>query len=42
MGYFKYERLPNFYFVCGGIRHHLKDYDELEDKDEESYSDGGT
>jgi hypothetical protein len=35
--YFKYERLPNFCFVCGRIGHQLKECDEAGDLEEAGY-----
>jgi interleukin-1 receptor-associated kinase 1 len=36
---FKYERLPNFCFACGRIGHQMKECEEVEDVDIDSYSD---
>jgi interleukin-1 receptor-associated kinase 1 len=36
---FKYERLPNFCFACGRIGHQLKECEDVEDVDNNSYSD---
>jgi hypothetical protein len=35
---YKYERLPNFCFVCGRIGHQMRDCEDLEDHDQEDFS----
>lgn len=32
---FKYEKLPNFYYTCGKVRHTLKDYEEVVSNEKE-------
>lgn len=35
---YKYERLPNFCFVCGRIGHQMRDCEDIEDHDQEGFS----
>lgn len=37
--FFKYERLPTFYFICGILGHQLKEYKAIVDIYEEGYED---
>jgi len=35
---YKYEKLPNFCFSCGRIRHQMRDCEDIEDQDVDAYS----
>lgn len=35
---YKYERLPNFCFVCGRIGHQMRDCEDMAEQDQEGYS----
>lgn len=37
--FFKYETLPTFSFVCGRLRHQVKDCEAMRDIEEEFYED---